>query len=125
MRFIVRFKIFGLDWFDVVVHLAVTIALAVAVDSLVPTRYEDLTMGFLFAGSLMVLGYRRRRALAAAPEPAAQSAIEALEERVAELEAQQGRLLELEERLDFAERVLTQQRERDAIRLPAGQEMRE
>jgi hypothetical protein len=39
----------------------------------------------------------------------------ALEDRVAELEGQQGRMLELEERLDFAERMLTRQREQPGL----------
>ena len=39
-----------------------------------------------------------------------------LESRVAELESQQGRVLELEERLDFAERLLAQ--ERGPARIP-------
>ena len=34
-----------------------------------------------------------------------------MQARIAELEAQQGRMLELEERLDFAERLLAQRRE--------------
>jgi hypothetical protein len=43
-----------------------------------------------------------------------------LQTRVQELEAQQGRVLELEDRLDFAERLLAQQR--DPARLQAGSE---
>ena len=43
-----------------------------------------------------------------------------LRTRVQELEAQQGRVLELEDRVDFAERLLAQQR--DPARLPAGGE---
>lgn len=41
-------------------------------------------------------------------------------ERVAELEQRDTRIAELEERLDFAERMLTQQRE--AERLPRGRD---
>jgi len=37
--------------------------------------------------------------------------VQELEARVADLEAAQGRMLELEERVDFAERMLSQQRE--------------
>jgi hypothetical protein len=46
--------------------------------------------------------------------------LEQLRSRVGELEAQQGRVAELEERLDFAERLLTQQRV--APGLPGGGE---
>lgn len=44
--------------------------------------------------------------------------LEALRERVAELEAGQQRMAELEERVDFAERLLVQQR--DPAQLPEG-----
>ena len=37
--------------------------------------------------------------------------VQDLEARVADLEAGQSRMLELEERVDFAERMLSQQRE--------------
>lgn len=50
---------------------------------------------------------------------AGQERIEALEDRVEELLPLQQRVLELEERLDFAERVLGQS---DAARLEAGRE---
>jgi len=46
----------------------------------------------------------------------------ALQERVRDLEVLQTRMAELEERLDFAERMLVQQRE--AGRLPDGTEVR-
>jgi hypothetical protein len=45
-----------------------------------------------------------------------------LRQRVQELEGQQGRVLELEERIDFAERLLAQNR--DPARLPAAEEVR-
>ena len=43
-----------------------------------------------------------------------------LQERVAELERHETRLAELEERVDFAERLLAQQRDREPDRLPHG-----
>jgi len=46
----------------------------------------------------------------------------ALQERVGELEGLSGRMAELEERLDFAERLLVRQRE--AARLPGETEVR-
>jgi Tfp pilus assembly protein PilO len=55
------------------------------------------------------------------PEPESEE-LEDLRTRVAELESLRGRMLELEERLDFAERVLVQQR--DTARLPGGTEDR-
>jgi hypothetical protein len=58
------------------------------------------------------------------PVPDGESAAElsALKERVHELEAMQGRMVELEERLDFAERMLVQNREPG--RLSEGKEVR-
>lgn len=58
------------------------------------------------------------------PSPDSESAAElsALKERVHELEAMQNRMMELEERLDFAERMLVQSREPG--RLPEGKEVR-
>lgn len=44
-------------------------------------------------------------------DPALQREVEELRERVRDLEAGQGRYVELEERLDFAERLLAQRRE--------------
>jgi cytochrome c-type biogenesis protein CcmH/NrfG len=49
---------------------------------------------------------------------AAENELAALRERVEELESQQARLLELEERVDFAERLLAWQR--DGAALPGG-----
>jgi hypothetical protein len=78
----------------------------------------------VFAASFVVLAVRRARALRRRTELDTESAparqIAELEDRVAELEAVQGRMLELEERLDFAERMLARESER--LRLPQGQE---
>ena len=51
----------------------------------------------------------------AGPGEAVLNELEELRTRVRELEGTQSRLMELEERLDFTERILTQ---RDAARLP-------
>ncbi len=65
--------------------------------------------------SLLVLGWRRSRARRAGAIPTSgeyqSERLAELESRMLEMEAQQGRLLELEERVDFAERLLAQQRE--------------
>jgi hypothetical protein len=53
-----------------------------------------------------------------AGDPGLGREVDVLKERVAELEAQQARMAELEERLDFAERLLVRQREDQ--RLPEG-----
>ncbi len=53
-----------------------------------------------------------------APDPAMQHELDELRSRVHELEAGQVRMTELEDRLDFAERILAQRQE--PVRLPEG-----
>jgi flagellar biosynthesis/type III secretory pathway M-ring protein FliF/YscJ len=53
-------------------------------------------------------------------DPALRGDVDELRARVADMEAAQHRIADLEDRLDFAERLLTQQRE--AERLPGSQE---
>jgi hypothetical protein len=48
--------------------------------------------------------------------------IQHLEQRVSELEATQGRLAELEERVDFAERLLTRNEAANRLPSPRGSE---
>jgi len=103
-------KILGLDWFDVVVHVVVTIAIGIAVESVFPHPLKDAGLGVVLAASAVVLGWRRKRAMTLDPTPVPGHVAE-LDGRMAELEAQQNRLVELEERLDFVERMLTRQRE--------------
>lgn len=66
----------------------------------------------------LVRAWARRIEGKTGPDPALSQEVARLQERVQELEAHHGRVLELEERLDFAERLLAQARERDAARLP-------
>ena len=48
-------------------------------------------------------------------DPALRAEVDSLHERVAEVEPLQRRVLELEERLEFAERLLAQRRDPEAI----------
>lgn len=120
-------KYVGLDFLDLLIHAGVTFAACVMLASLTsPDEETGVAIGF--GVSLVVLAWRRKRALALAPttgystgEVQADRILD-LEARLAELEQGQGRVLELEERLDFTERLLTQHRERDASRLSAGRE---
>lgn len=114
------YKILGLDWFDVLVHGAVTIALGIGVDSMMLGPIGDFAMGVLLAGSLGVLGWRRKRALAATALPTESGRWEAVEARMAEVDHLEQRVMELEERLDFTERMLAQARDRDQARLPGS-----
>lgn len=125
-----RFRIFGMDWFEVAVHAGVTFMAAVAIDGLF-SRYGDgrsgeVMMSLMVAASLLLLAWRRRKALSESGEwPADPGRIEELEARLVELEQLHGRLTdlesgqhrlaELEERLDFAERLLAQRREVPAL----------
>jgi hypothetical protein len=75
-----------------------------------------------FFAAVVLITYPLIRALArrlegrSAPDPALTAEVEDLRARVAELEQHQGRMHELEERIDFTERLLAQQREQ--ARLP-------
>jgi len=75
----------------------------------------------VFGASVVVLGIRRyiakRRGELDRPPASGEYVLE-LEHRVAELEAAQQRIYELEERVDFTERMLSQQRAPE--RLPEG-----
>ncbi len=112
-------KILGLDWFDVLVQAAVTVVLGIAADGMFTGPLQDVAIGAVLAGSLAILGWRRRQAMAAggSPEP---GRLADLEDRVDELQQVAQRVYELEERLEFTERLLTQVRERDQARLPGG-----
>ena len=48
-------------------------------------------------------------------DPALRAEVEELRSRLYEMEAQQGRIAEIEERLDFAERLLAQGHERERL----------
>lgn len=56
------------------------------------------------------------------PDPALKAEIEQLHQRLAEMEPMQARMTELEERLDFAERLLAQQPAKQPARLGAPNE---
>jgi hypothetical protein len=58
---------------------------------------------------------RRLEGRGAGPDDNTVAELAELRERLQELEEQQGRIHELEERLDFAERLLAQQREQPRL----------
>jgi membrane protein implicated in regulation of membrane protease activity len=103
----------GLDAFDTIIHVGVTVALMVVVDSASMGPQSDGVMALVVAASLVALAYRRTRAMrrSMAQDQGDRERVQELEARVADLEAGQSRMLELEERVDFAERMLSQQRE--------------
>lgn len=117
-------SVVGLDAVDVVIHVGIT---ALLVGGLLTTAHggdEAAMIGTtVTTASLVVFAVRRALALRrqarsqlTTGEVAAER-IHGLEQRVAELESAQVRVYELEERLDFAERLLA--READGRKLPA------
>jgi hypothetical protein len=116
-------KNLGLDAFDLLVHVSLTIMLMFFVAmSGGPEEMFPVITGV----SLLVLAVRRRIALKSGGATAglttgemAAERIAELEERVAELEAAQQDVAELAERLDFAERLLAQ-KGRDAAQIGPG-----
>lgn len=117
-------KNLGLDAFDLLVHVGVTIMVLFFIAmSNGPEEMFPVITGV----SLLVLAVRRRIALkpggAAAGLTSGEMAAERiaeLEDRVAELEAAQQEVAELAERLDFAERLLAQ-KGRDAAQIGPGE----
>jgi hypothetical protein len=115
----------GLDWFDLLIHVGITGMFMVIVDSASTGPGSDGAIAAVVAVSMGILAWRRARALRGRP-PITTGEVQAdrlaqLEDRVADLEQAQGRVLELEERLDFTERLLVRQREQtEAARLAPG-----
>ena len=105
-------KITGLAGFDIFIQAAVTVAIM----AFFGIEGEEAAIPWVVASSFAILGVRRHFALRkAANEPEglttgqmAAYRFEELEQRMAELEMAQGRIVELEERLDFTERMLAQ-----------------
>jgi len=116
-------KYVGLDLLDVLIQFGVTMAAGVMLSGMTQPN-EEIGASIAAGVSLIVLAWRRKRALtamASLPTGEVQAErIAELELRVADLEQSQGRILDLEERLDFTERVLARQREPEANRLSAG-----
>ena len=111
----------GVDFVDLLIQSGVTLAFMVFVamtDG--PEALYPVTVGV----SLVVLGVRRHFALKrgdAAGLTTGQMQAERtaeLEQRVADLEAVQARVYELEERVDFTERLLASERAAGAVAPP-------
>jgi len=114
----------GIGGVDLIIQAGVTIcAIGIFVDQ-PGTRDEVVVFGFTGL-SILILAIRRyfalrRGGIEDTGEVGARQLAE-LEMRVSELEAAQLRVMELEERLDFAERLLTRRPEQ---MLPVGDEAR-
>ncbi len=108
-------RVFGIDGVDLLIHAGVTFAIMAIGSSIWSHEDAEVMLASVSGISLVVLGVRRRLALRrrtseAIGEAAAERVAE-LEARVADLEQEEFRMHELEERLDFAERLLSAHRE--------------
>jgi hypothetical protein len=98
----------GLDGIDFAIHMVVTFCMMGFVEA---TNGPEGLLPAIFAGSIILLGVRRKRALRRGTLDQVQEddRLAEVEDRVAYLEGLQDRVMELEERLDFTERMLTKQ----------------
>jgi hypothetical protein len=108
----------GLDFVDLAIHAGVTFFLMVVAEEASIVN-NGVGVALVGAVSFVVLGVRRHFALQKLPP---HSPAELGEARMAELEARLAevgdldfRVQELEERLDFAERLLAQHREPERL----------
>jgi hypothetical protein len=109
----------GLDGVDLLIHAGVTFSIMAIGSSLWSHEDAEIMLATVSGVSFVVLGIRRHLALRKLPpdttgELAAERIAE-LEARVVELEQTEVRMMELEERLDFAERLLAQAREPERL----------
>lgn len=114
-------ELVGIDFVDFLIHAAVTIAFMGFVEiTNGPEGMYPVSVGVSF----IVLGIRRRLALKGRNERGLTTGemhaerIAELEQRVVELESVQARVYELEERLDFTERLLARERSPGALAPP-------
>ncbi len=105
---------FGLDGVDLGIHVLVTGVILFWISAVNSSRDATIGCSVATVSSLVLLDIRRRLALRrierrglTTGEMAAERIAE-LEQRLAELEGAMGRVAELEERVDFAERLLAQ-----------------
>jgi DNA repair exonuclease SbcCD ATPase subunit len=92
-----------------------------------PGEAPFVVFGVLGLGSIaawvlrpLVMGLGRRLEGKGGPDPALATEVEELRRQVQELQAERHRLMDVEDRLDFAERMLAQRREEPQA-LPGGE----
>ncbi len=113
-------EIFGIDGKDIVIHVGVSVVVAVIVGGAGGEfNYDgDGVATLLLAASAALLvarifiGRSKQRAL---PDAGGPAELEELDDRLYQLEQERARLHELEERVDFAERLLSQAREPERL----------
>lgn len=107
----------GMDGVDLLVHLAVTILALVMLMGVVEAEPEQVVFPGVMAVSVLLFAWRRRTGLRRLEESGAtgETRLAELDARVLQLEAMQERLFELEERMDFAERLLAGQKDPERL----------
>jgi hypothetical protein len=107
----------GIDGVDLAIQAGVTICLAALMTAVGDVHTVKPAL-FFGAVSLGILAIRREvakyRGELRSSEVSGSYSLD-LEQRVADLETAQHRVFELEERLDFAERLLSQQRQPERL----------
>ena len=108
-------RAFGLHPVEMLIHF---VAGGFIVGALGEASGNDAIIFLAMAGVLFTYAWRRQRAIAALPVTSMNSG----EVKLAELDAQaeeihelRGRLMELEERVDFSERLMAQQKEPERL----------
>lgn len=112
-------ELLGIDGKDLTIHVGASVVVAVIVGGAGGEfNYDGEAVATLFlAASAALLAVRifigrsKSRSLPAAAAPAE---MQELDDRLYELEQERARLHELEERVDFAERMLVSEREKRA-----------
>jgi hypothetical protein len=103
----------GIDGVDVLIQAAITICVAAVLSTSGNPGQDETRVASTFAISFGILAVRRhfaqKRGELSSGTPASGDYVLELEQRVLELESAQQRLSELEERVDFAERLLARQ----------------
>lgn len=113
-------RYFGLDAFDTLVHVVVSAAVSLVVAENTRDPTATLLVGSAF---LVAFAIRRRMALnALGSAPSLQDSgkhrLGEVEVRLDEVEALHARVAELEERLDFSERLLAQRNDPARVEAP-------
>lgn len=116
-------KTVGLDGVDLTIQVGVTFFLMVMAGSGVGGPDDGVLIAGIGALSMVILGVRRHLALKRGVQgPIGEITGEVIKERIADLDARLAdvdalnyRVQELEERLDFAERLLAQAREPERL----------
>ena len=114
----------GLDWFDVGIHAFVTICLAIAMAEASGSN-DDIAVPLVFGTSGVVFALRRKLALRRLPPAVSTGEVEAarlddVEQRLAEVDLLEARVAELENRVEFSERLLARQRDTQPVRGDSG-----